>query len=143
MLPAVVVYEIPAKADAVGVVDRQGRAPASARGFLELVGPAAVIGHRPPAELAERILALRRDEIGVVDQEDRDLALEVLALEIVPAAFGGADAVTDAYHRRVRDDRAVLGLERRDIDVGAEAQRRRGALETGSASCRERVCQYV
>src|SRR3546814_8602199 len=121
--------DIPAIADALGVVDDQRRDRAAARGFLELVGPAAVIGHRPPAELAERILALRRDEIGVVDQEDRDLALEVLALEIVPAAFGGADAVTAEYHRRVRDDRAVLGLERRDIDVGAEAQRRRGRSE--------------
>src|SRR3546814_4699762 len=66
--------------------------------------------------------------IGVVDQKDRDLALQILPLEIVPAAFGRADAVADEYHRRVRDDRAILGLERRDIDIGAEAQRRRGAL---------------
>src|SRR3546814_20413932 len=93
--------------------------------------------------LPERILTLRRDEIGVVDQKDRDLALQILPLEIVPAAFGRADAVADEYHRRVRDDRAILGLERRDIDIGAEAQRRRGAFENGRCSWRERMWQYV
>src|SRR3546814_3765776 len=87
--------DVPAIADALGVVDDQRRDGAAARGFLELVGPAAIIGHRPPAELPERILTLRRDEIGVVDQKDRDLALHILPLDIVPAAFGRSEAVAE------------------------------------------------
>src|SRR5690606_28899805 len=81
-------HDVPAIACAVGVVDDQRRDGAAAGRFFELVGPAAIVGHRAAAEFAEAVFALRRDEIGIVDQKDRDLALEVDALEVVPAAFG-------------------------------------------------------
>ena len=70
-------------------MDDQRADGAAPGGFLELVGPAAVIGH-PAAELAGDRLAWGGLEIGIVDQEDGDLAVQIDAFVIVPAAFGRA-----------------------------------------------------
>ncbi len=83
---------VPDRRPAIGgrliFVDDEHAGGTLARAFLELVGPAAIIGHRPAAEIAFAAL-----EIGIVDQHDHDLALEVDALEIVPAALGRLDAI--------------------------------------------------
>jgi hypothetical protein len=71
------------------------------------VGPAAIIGHRLPAEGAGDRIARRSLEIGIVDQEDGDLAGQVDALEVVPLPLGRGDAVADEHHRRVLDAGAV------------------------------------
>ena len=55
--------------------------------FLELVGPAAVVGHRVAAEV---VLSRR-----VVHQHDQDLAGEVGVPEVVPPVFRRLDAVAD------------------------------------------------
>ena len=94
---------VPAIAGALGLVDDERADRAAPRRFLELVGPAPVIGHRPPAEAARDRIARRRLEIGVVDQEDRDLAVEVDVAEIVPAALGRGHAIADEDHRRIGD----------------------------------------
>ena len=107
------------------------------RGFLELVGPAAVIGHRPVAELAGGRLALLRVEVGVVDEEHHDLALEVHAFEIVPTPLRRVHAVTDEDHRGARDARGVVGAQGRDIDVLGDRHRHRplGAREGQRLGC--------
>ena len=70
---------------------------AAACGFLILVGPAAVIGDRRPVETSR----LRGLEIGIVDQHDRDLALQVDLFVIVPAALRRSDAIADEHQRRL------------------------------------------
>ncbi len=45
-------------------------------------------------------IARRCFEIGIVDQEDCDLALQVHALEVVPLPLRRRDAIADEYHRR-------------------------------------------
>ena len=86
------------------------------RGFLELVGPATVIGHRAVAELARRGIARLGGEIGVVDEEHEHLALHVDALEIVPATLGRGDAVADEDKRGLGDRGDIVGADGRDID---------------------------
>src|SRR5438445_13635518 len=76
--------------------DHAGRATACR--FFEFVGPAAVIGHRLAAEIAFAAL-----EIGVVDEHDEDLAADVLALQVIPVAFGSRHSVTDKDQRSVVD----------------------------------------
>ena len=75
-------------------MDDQHARGAAPRGFLIFVGPAAVIGHRLAAEIAFPAL-----EIGVVDEHDEHLALDVVALEIVPVALGRGHAVADEDQR--------------------------------------------
>ena len=67
---------------------RAAAAPA-AGGFLKLVSPAAVVGERRAAE--EFRIVRRR----LVSEEDENLAVQVLALVIVPAELGGGNAVAD------------------------------------------------
>jgi hypothetical protein len=80
-------------------------------GFLIFVGPAAVIGHRAPAERAFEPLRL---PIGIVDQDDDRLPLDVDARIIVPAALGRVDAVADEH------DIAVLDVDARRHAIGAD-----------------------
>ena len=79
---------VPAIAGALGLVDDERADRAAPRRLLELVGPAAIIGHRPAAEPAGDRLARRRLEIGIVDQEDGDLAVQIDVAEIVPLRSG-------------------------------------------------------
>nr|WP_246346788.1 hypothetical protein [Sphingomonas jinjuensis] len=90
-----------------GIVDDQRGGGAVLGGVLELVGPAAVPGHRAALE---RAVARHRLPVGVVDEDDDGLPLHVDAGIIVPALFGRGDAVTD------EDDVAV-----RDVDPGRHA----------------------
>ena len=62
---------------------------APARAFFDLVGPAAVIGHRLATE---PIRVLDRRFTG---QHQQDLAGHVHITKIIPAFFGGADPVAD------------------------------------------------
>ena len=78
------------------VHDQHARRPVLG-GLLVLVGPAAVIGHGLAAEGVQRRLL----EIGVIDQDDQDLAAQVLVLEVVPVPLGRIDAVADEDQGRV------------------------------------------
>ena len=107
---------------AVGVLDRRpsvGRAcclvhdqhaeRALTGGFFVLVGPAPVVGHRFAAELARRRVVRRCFEVGIVDQDNCDLSLEIHALEVVPPALRRLDAVSHEDQRRLVD---LNGLNR-------------------------------
>ncbi|MNN04558.1 hypothetical protein D3C81_1172880 [compost metagenome] len=69
----------------------------AARGFLELVGPAAVVGHCLAVECTRCV----RFKVGIVDQHHGDLAGQVHALVIVPMALRCGDAVTDEHQRHI------------------------------------------
>ena len=79
--------------------------------FLIFVGPAAVIGHRAAVEEAADVRLL---PVGIVDQDQHRLAAHVDAGIIVPALFGGGDAIAD------EDDRAVLHRDMRLDAVGTD-----------------------
>jgi hypothetical protein len=74
----------PAVAGALRVVDDQHACRAAALGLLELVGPAAIVGHRRAAE--ER--GLIRGRWRVIHQHEEDLATHIHVLEVVPAELG-------------------------------------------------------
>jgi hypothetical protein len=93
---------VPAVGGGPGLVDHDEAHGAPARGFLVLVGPAAVVGHGLAAEVA-----FSRLVVGVVDQDERDLAVQVDALEVVPVAFRRSDPVADEDDRRVLDGDVV------------------------------------
>ena len=86
-------------------------------GFLELVGPATVIGHGPATELPCDGFAFGCSEIGIVDEEDGDLALQVGALEIVPLPLRRRHPIADEDQRRRRDFRGIVRADRRYVDV--------------------------
>src|SRR5579859_8053347 len=71
-----------------GLMDHHKADRALAGGFLIFVGPTAVVGHGLAAEVANAGLV-----IGVVDQDECDLAVEIDPLEVVPAAFRRLDAI--------------------------------------------------
>ena len=112
----------PSVSGALGLVDDQGRHGAAADRLLELVGPAGVVGRRPAAELAGHGVAGDGLEVRVVDQEDGDLALQVHALEVVPAPFRRRHPVAHEDHRGLLDRDAVHGQEGDDRDVAARGQ---------------------
>ena len=90
-------------------MDDQHACGAPHRANLVLVGPAAVVRHRPPAERV-RIELARPGGIGhgrIVDQHDERLALHVDALVVVPVEFGCDDAVADEDEVRLVDARGV------------------------------------
>jgi hypothetical protein len=115
--------DIPAIAGAFGFVDDDGADRAPPCRFLELVGPAAIIGHRLAAELARDRLSRFGFEIGIVNQEQRDLAPQVDALEIVPAAFRRVDSEADEDDRCVGDPRPVRVSHGAEVDVLGKAER--------------------
>ena len=109
----------------VRLMNDQRRDRAAPRRLFVLVRPAAVIGHGLAAELARDLLARRGLEVRVIDQHDGDLAFEVDALEIVPAALRRGHAITDEDHRRVGDADAIDRPHGAEIDIVGEAQRDR------------------
>ncbi|VTO13307.1 Uncharacterised protein [Brevundimonas vancanneytii] len=108
----------PAVGGGLGLMHDQHARRALTCGFLELVGPAAVIGHGLAAEGVQR----RVFEVGVVDQDDDHLAAHV-GLEVVPLTLGRADAVADEDQRRVLQVDAVAGQAGRHGDFLALRQR--------------------
>ena len=85
-------------------------------GLLELVGPAAVVGH---------VLALEQGRIveaGIVDHGDDDLALDVHAFEVIPAEFGRVDAEAAEDEFRVGNFDLAGGAGRPDHEVFGLAQ---------------------
>jgi hypothetical protein len=100
-------------------VDDQRAEGSAAGGLFVLVRPARVVGRRLAAELAGHGIGGGRLEVRVVDQEDGDLALQVDALEVVPAAFGRGDAVAH------EDQRGVLDLDAGDRPLRAHHEVRR------------------
>ena len=98
--------DVPAIGGRFGVVDDDRGGGALARGFLELVGPAAIIGH---GAAVERTGQARRLIIRVIDQDQHRLALHVQAGIVVPALFRGVDAIADEHHRAVLDLDPGLG----------------------------------
>ena len=107
----------PAVTGSRGLVDDQRSDCAPACSFLELVGPARVVGGCVPAEPAAHRIAGPSLEIGIVDQEDRDLALEVVALVVVPAALRRRDAIADEHEWRALDHDAIHRPQREGLDV--------------------------
>ncbi len=103
--------------------------------LLELVGPAAVEGHRPAAEPARDRVAGLGLEIGIVDQEDRDLAGEVDVAEIVPAPLGRGDAIADEDQGRALDRHGLRVAHRAHIDVVRRPQRGRPAAPDDLELC--------
>src|SRR3546814_9256967 len=75
-------HHIPAIGRGLGIVDDEHGGGALPGRLLELVGPAAVIGHRPALEIAlpQRLLPVR-----IVDEDDDRLSLYVDIRIIVPA----------------------------------------------------------
>ena len=82
-----------------GLVDDDRRRRALARGLLELVGPAAVVGHR----LAAKQRLVSGNESRIVHQDQRGLAAHVDARIVVPPGFRRVDAVADEYHLAAGD----------------------------------------
>ncbi len=113
-----VLHRRPAVGGGLGLVHDQHAQRALARGLLVLVGPAAVIGHGPAAEAPGGGVL----EVRVVDQDDGDLALQVDALEVVPAALGRLDAVAHEHHGRVADIHLVHRQQGLDHDLVALGQ---------------------
>ena len=72
------------------------------RGFFVLVGPAAVVGERAPAE-EFRIVRGR-----LIGEQDQDLALHIDALKIVPMELGRDNAVADEDGFGVESDLWLL-----------------------------------
>jgi hypothetical protein len=99
-----------------GGVDQQDAGRALADRFLELIGPAAVVGQR----LAAETVRFRGSGLRVVHHRDQQLALHVDALEIVPAFLRRVDAVADEDQRR-RQRRLGLRAGVADHDVAADA----------------------
>ena len=92
---------------------------ALAGGFLELVGPAAVVGHG----LAVKELRVVGDEAGVVHEHDDGFALHVETGVVVPVGFRRNDAIADEDEIRVSEGDRGVGLVLGDEDgVGAELE---------------------
>ena len=82
-------------------MDDQGGDRAPPDSFLELVGPAGIVGRGPASELAGHRIRRRRLEVGIIDQEDGNLSTQVDALEVIPAALRCRNAIADEDHGRV------------------------------------------
>ena len=117
-------------------VDQQYASGALAPGFLEFVGPAAVIGQR----LAGKTVRLGGSRLRVVDHHDDDLVFDIDTLEIVPAFFRRRDAVADEHERRIEGMRGN-GVARGPHPVRAERQRHGLAARHGvqAALLRQRL----
>ena len=113
-----VLHHVPAVTGAGGVVDDQGGRGALARGFLELVGPATVVGHAPAIE-QRRIVGV---EARIVDQHHDRLAAHVESGVIVPAGFRRIDAIADEDQRAVGQRHVGFRLARDGDSLGTEGQ---------------------
>ncbi len=102
-----IAHHPPAVAREIGTMNDQNSDRTLARRFLELVRPASVIGH---SLRVEEFWILRR---RLVDDHQQHLALDVHALEIVPAIFGRLDAVADE-----NDGRIDIGAVRLSLVAG-------------------------
>ena len=93
--------------------------------LLELVGPAAVVGHRLAAEDL-RIQLVRIADRGdgrIVDEDDDRLALHVNAAEIIPLELGRLDAVSREDQLRVLEPHFVGDVFAEDDDFIANLER--------------------
>jgi hypothetical protein len=124
--------DAPAISGRLGIMDDDRGGGALARGFLELVGPAAIIGHRTTAEIAGERHGL---PVGIVDQDDDRLPLHVEPGIVVPAALGRIDAVPDEHDLAVLHLGLGHDLIGRDDHVGAIGEADRG-LAPGEAERR-------
>src|SRR3546814_9249061 len=111
-------HHVPAVGRAGRVVDDDRGLRALASGFLELVGPAPVIGNALAFEQA----LVAGVEAGVVDQDDDGLALNVDAGVVVHVLLGRVDAVAEHNQRAVLDLDLGLAGARVEHHVGAELQ---------------------
>ena len=112
-------------------MDNQRARRTLARRLFILVGPAAIIGHPPPLEEA---FLCGVGIIWVVDQDDRDLAVHVLARIIVPAQLRRVDTIADEYQRRIFE----LGMRRHTEAGDGEIIAMLEAQRCGAACHRQR-----
>ena len=87
-------------------MDNEGSSSAAAGSLLELVGPAAIIGHPVATKAASHRVILCNAEIRIVDEEEGDFVGEVNVAIIVPVAFWRARAKAD------KDDGCVSDFNR-------------------------------
>ena len=111
--------DVPAIAGRFGLMDDEGGNRASAGSFLELVGPAAVIGHALATKEACGRVIVCNAEVGVIDEEEGDFSGEVGVAIIVPAALGCAGAKADKDDGGVLDADIWAGIGRADLDIAA------------------------
>ena len=84
-----------------------------AAGFLKLIAPAAVIGHR----LAVKLARFWQGEAGIVNQDQGNLALHVQSLVVVPIVFGCLDAIADKDQGRIFDLDALIVVATAQHDI--------------------------
>ena len=106
-------------------MDDQRGGGALARGLLELVRPAPVVGHL----LAVEELVVAGMEARVVDQDHHRLAGPVLVAVVVPLPLRRVDAIADENDRAVLDADLRLAGAGTHHHVGAEGQRHRRAID--------------
>ena len=113
-----------------GLVDQDRRGRALLRGDLVLVGPSAVVRHRPALEHRRVELRgiLRVGDGRVVHQHQERLAPHVEALVIVPAVFRRHHAVADEDDLRAVDLDVLRHPPRDGHEVGGERQGERAAM---------------
>jgi len=114
----------------------------SPRRFFEFVGPTPVIGHRAAAKLTRYGLVRAGFEIGIIDEEDCNLAAQVDALEVVPISLRRRDAITDEHHRCIDDCDARNGPERLRVKV-APCKQRQSRAAVSHLKPSGRVCDVV
>ena len=86
-------HDVPAIGGSIGFMDHECSGCALAGRFLELVGPAAVIGHRAAVEE----FRIAGAEAGVVDEDQHSLARIVGAGIIIPAELRRDRAIADEH----------------------------------------------
>src|SRR5690606_7615777 len=101
-----------------GLVHDDDAGGSAAGRLLVLVGPAPVIGHGPAVEGVQ----LGLFEVGVIDEDDDDLAAHVDVLEVIPVALRRGDAVAGEDQGRVGQGHAAAGQTSRDDDLLALGQ---------------------
>ena len=106
-----VAHDLPGIARHIFSVDENHADCAFARGFFVFVSPAAVVGERFAFEKF-RIVGGR-----LVHQHEQHFAVNVDALVVVPAIFGGFDAVADVDDIGIDVGLRLLGLIVGDIFI--------------------------
>ena len=111
--------DIPAITGCLCLVDHEGRDSAPARRFFEFVGPATIICHPTSTEEAADGMVFRHAKIWIIDQEQRDLPLQVYIAEIIPVPLRRADAKTHEHDRRIFNPDHTARIGRADLDIAA------------------------